>query len=119
VLSVTNSNRAFVLFQLKQYKITGACYTFGSPPVGTKAFDDDIKTPIYRVVNHVDIVPRLPNPILVHGVRLLALLVGVVLSPFAGFIAQVKESAWFDKLSKALIDAQKSRKLATWAEHRR
>jgi len=89
--------------------ITGACYTFGSPPVGTKAFDDDIRTPIYRVVNHVDIVPRLPNPIMVHGVRLLALLVGVVLSPFAGFISQIKESAWFDNLSKALIDAQKYR----------
>lgn len=25
--------------------ITGACYTFGSPPVGTKKFDYDIKTP--------------------------------------------------------------------------
>ena len=89
--------------------ITGACYTFGSPPVGTKAFDYDIKTPIYRVVNHVDIVPRLPNPILVYGVRLLALLVGVVLSPFAGLISQIKESAWFDGLSKILIDAQKYR----------
>ena len=89
--------------------ITGACYTFGSPPVGTKAFDHDIKTPIYRVVNHVDIVPRLPNPIMVQGVRLLAFLVGVVLSPFAGFISQIKESAWFDSLSKVLIDAQKYR----------
>ncbi len=89
--------------------ITGACYTFGSPPVGTKAFDQDIKTPIYRVVNHVDIVPRLPNPIMVQGVRLVALLVGVVLSPFAGFISQIKESAWFDSLSKVLIDAQKYR----------
>ena len=79
--------------------ITGACYTFGSPPVGTKAFDYDIKTPIYRVVNHVDIVPRLPNPILVYGVRLLALLVGVVLSPFAGLISQIRESAWFDSVS--------------------
>ena len=42
---------------------TGACYTFGSPPVGTKEFDHDIKTPIYRIINHVDIVPSLPNPI--------------------------------------------------------
>ena len=89
--------------------IAGACYTFGSPPVGTKSFDRDIKTPIYRVVNHVDIVPRLPNPILVQGVRLLALLVGVVLSPFAGFISQIKESTWFDSLSKVLLDAQKYR----------
>ena len=89
--------------------ITGACYTFGSPPVGTKTFDYDIKTPIYRVVNHVDIVPRLPNPILVYGVRLFALVVGVVLSPFAGLITQVRESAWFDSVSKTLLDAQKYR----------
>ena len=89
--------------------ITGACYTFGSPPVGTKSFDIDIKTPIYRIVNHVDIVPRLPNPILVHGVRLFALLIGVILSPFAELITQVKESAWYNSVSKTLIDAQKYR----------
>lgn len=89
--------------------ITGACYTFGSPPVGLKSFDHDIKTPIYRVINHIDIVPRLPNPILVHGIRLFALLLGVMLSPFAELISQVKESAWFDRVSKVLIDAQKYR----------
>jgi len=89
--------------------ITGACYTFGSPPVGLKSFDYDIKTPIYRVVNHIDIVPRLPNPILVYGIRFLALLIGVMLSPFAELITQVKESAWFDKVSRVLIDAQKYR----------
>lgn len=89
--------------------ITGACYTFGSPPVGTKEFDKDIKTPIYRIVNHVDIVPRLPNPIMVHGVRLLALVIGIILSPFAELITQIKESSWYDKLSRLLIDAQKYR----------
>lgn len=89
--------------------ITGACYTFGSPPVGTKTFDHDIKTPIYRIVNHVDIVPRLPNPIMVHGIRLFAFLVGVALSPFAELISQIKESAWYDSLSRVLIDAQKYR----------
>jgi len=89
--------------------ITGACYTFGSPPVGTKTFDHDIKTPIYRVINHVDIVPRLPNPVLVHGIRLFAFLVGLALSPFTGLFSQIKESAWYERLSKALIDAQKYR----------
>ena len=29
---------------------TGACYTFGSPPVGTVDFDLDITTPIYRIM---------------------------------------------------------------------
>jgi hypothetical protein len=89
--------------------ITGACYTFGSPPVGTKTFDFDIKTPIYRVVNHVDIVPRLPNPTMVLVMRLLALGIGVVLSPFAGLIEQIKESKWYETLSETLLDAQKYR----------
>ena len=89
--------------------ITGACYTFGSPPVGTKAFDRDIKTPIYRIVNHVDIVPRLPNPIMVQGVRLLAIALEIVLTPFAAWISHIKESAWYDSVSRLLFDAQKYR----------
>ena len=38
----------------------GACYTFGSPRVASSEFGDSIKTPIYRVVNAADIVPRVP-----------------------------------------------------------
>lgn len=38
----------------------GACYTFGGPRVGNEYTADNIKTPIYRVVNAADIVPRLP-----------------------------------------------------------
>lgn len=37
-----------------------ACYTFGSPKVGNEEFDDDIKPPIYRVVNACDSVPISP-----------------------------------------------------------
>lgn len=37
-----------------------ACYTFGSPKVGNEEFDDDIKPPIYRVVNAYDLVPFSP-----------------------------------------------------------
>lgn len=37
-----------------------ACYTFGSPKVGNEEFDDDIKPPIYRVVNAYDVVPFSP-----------------------------------------------------------
>lgn len=37
-----------------------ACYTFGSPRVGNYQFSEEIKTPIYRVVNTSDIVPRMP-----------------------------------------------------------
>ena len=37
-----------------------ACYTFGSPKVGNLEFGEDIKPPIYRVVNSADLVPRVP-----------------------------------------------------------
>ena len=37
-----------------------ACYTFGSPKVGNEEFGEDIKPPIYRVVNAYDIVPVSP-----------------------------------------------------------
>ena len=37
-----------------------ACYTFGSPKVGNEEFDDDIKPPIYRIVNAYDLVPASP-----------------------------------------------------------
>jgi len=38
----------------------GACYTFGGPRVGNQVLADKFKTPIYRVVNCSDIVPRVP-----------------------------------------------------------
>jgi hypothetical protein len=44
----------------------GACYTFGGPRVGTSQVDDEIKTPIYRVVNSADAVPRVPPEYLVN-----------------------------------------------------
>lgn len=37
-----------------------ACYTFGSPRVGNEEFGYSIKVPIYRIINDVDIVPRVP-----------------------------------------------------------
>ncbi len=38
----------------------GACYTFGGPRVASQEFSQSIKTPIYRVINAADIVPRIP-----------------------------------------------------------
>lgn len=37
-----------------------ACYTFGSPRVGDEEWIEDIKTPIYRLVNAADCVTMLP-----------------------------------------------------------
>jgi triacylglycerol lipase len=64
---------ALAIIALKYFEsnITGACYTFGSPPVGTENFDNDIHTPIYRVINHLDIVPYLPSPFWGNVIRLI------------------------------------------------
>ncbi len=42
--------------------VNGACYTFGAPPVGAVEFQNGLKTPVYEIINELDIVPRLPNP---------------------------------------------------------
>ncbi len=50
----------------------GACYTFGSPRLGRFGFARNIKTPIYRVVNANDLVPRIP-PAYLPSILLIAL----------------------------------------------
>lgn len=49
----------------------GACYTFGAPPVGAVEVQNGLKTPVYEIINELDIVPRLPNPWLVGFTSLL------------------------------------------------
>ncbi|MGH7025477.1 MAG: lipase family protein [Caulobacteraceae bacterium] len=41
-----------------------ACYTYGSPRVATSRFDLDVKCPNYRLVNHWDLVPGVPLPVI-------------------------------------------------------
>lgn len=40
--------------------VEGACYTFGAPRVANYEYFRHMKTPVYRVVNSSDIVPRVP-----------------------------------------------------------
>ena len=40
--------------------VNGACYTFGAPRVANYEYFERVKTPVYRVVNSSDIVPRVP-----------------------------------------------------------
>lgn len=42
-----------------KYKIA-ACYTYGSPRIGTEEWVTQIKSPIYRIVNSADPVPTVP-----------------------------------------------------------
>ncbi len=46
--------------------LVSACYTYGSPRVGTAEWSDALKTPVYRVVNGADAVPMLPGSALLR-----------------------------------------------------
>lgn len=79
--------------------VTGACYTFGAPRVGDYEFFRRVKTPVYRIVNSSDVVPRVPP-----GAGMMVLR-GIVraLSWWADFLPAVsrlldKIEAVFDKL---------------------
>ncbi len=61
----------------------GSCYTFGSPRVGRFGFADYIKTPIYRVVNANDLVPRIPPA---YIPTILMYVIQVLNVPFAGLL---------------------------------
>lgn len=88
---------------------SGACYTFGSPPVGTQTFDEKIKTPIYRIINHIDIVPYLPSPYLILLLRVIGFVLDIVLSPLGKVYSRLTESGWYKKLQLLLIDAGRYR----------
>lgn len=52
----------------------GATYTYGAPRIGDTEFFKDVKTPVYRVVNAGDAVPRVPlGPVFNFLTRLLRL----------------------------------------------
>ncbi len=80
--------------------ITGACYTYGAPRVANYEYFEGMKTPVYRVVNSADIVPRVP-PGAITGL-IVKLVQG--LSWITGFMPVVsklfdKLEAWLDKLN--------------------
>ena len=51
---------ALLATKLVAPNITGACYSFGAPRIGNYEFFRNLKTPVYRVVNSSDVVPRVP-----------------------------------------------------------
>ena len=61
---------------------SGACYTFGAPPVGTKAFGDKLKTPLYRISNNLDIVPHILNSCIAFLLELFCKIIIWILSLF-------------------------------------
>jgi hypothetical protein len=72
----------------------GSTYTFGAPAVSLPSFQDDIKTPIYRIVNARDPVPLLPNPMLAHALSFL----WYYAQRFLGFIGSRNRQAFSEML---------------------
>ena len=51
---------ALLATKLVAPNVNGACYTFGAPRIGNYEYFRCIKTPVYRIVNSADVVPRVP-----------------------------------------------------------
>ena len=81
--------------------VTGACYTFGAPRVANYEYFRLLKTPVYRIVNSSDVVPRVPPGAIMIALRalfqLLAWLTAVVAPPVSTLFTRVEE--FTDKLS--------------------
>lgn len=45
---------------LEEDYVVSACYTFGSPRIGTAEWSESVKSPVYRVVHGADGVPLVP-----------------------------------------------------------
>lgn len=51
---------ALLATKLVAPNVNGACYTFGAPRVANYEYFRFLKTPVYRIVNSADVVPRVP-----------------------------------------------------------
>ncbi|MCY4399182.1 MAG: lipase family protein [Gemmatimonadetes bacterium] len=75
--------------------VDGACYTFGAPRVANYEYFSAVKTPVYRVVNSSDIVPRVPPGAGLEGVLLILRGLAWVLSfapPVVSLLNKLEES---------------------------
>lgn len=71
---------ALMTTRLLAGNVNGACYTFGAPRIADYNYFKELKTPVYRIVNSADIVPRVPPGagmiLLIYMVRALEWLTG-------------------------------------------
>ena len=87
---------ALLATKLVAPNVDGACYTFGGPRIANYEFFRRIKTPVYRIVNSSDVVPRVPP-----GAAML-ILVGIfkAISWATSFLPAV--SSLFDRVEEFL-----------------
>ena len=95
---------AMVATRILANDITGACYTFGAPPIGTVEVQNKLKTPVYEIINEIDIVPRLPNPWLTTGFLILLRLLRI-LSKTVTVLQRLLASGTWDEKLEAFIEA--------------
>jgi hypothetical protein len=84
--------------------VNGACYTFGAPPIGTMEVQNNLKTPVYEIINEIDIVPRLPNPWMA-GAFLVLLRMLKLLAKSVTVINRVLLSGTWDEKLERFMDA--------------
>jgi predicted lipase len=95
---------AMVATRLFAADSTGACYTFGAPPIGAVEVQNGLKTPVYEIINETDIVPRLPNPWLSTGVAMLFRLVHVLAKSVTFLNTLLANGTWDERL-EAFVEA--------------
>lgn len=95
---------AIVATRMLASDTTGACYTFGAPPIGTEEVQNKLKTPVYEIVNEIDIVPRLPNPWLTTVIVVLLRLMRLVAKLVTVLDRLLLSGTWDEKL-EAFIEA--------------
>ena len=87
---------ALMATKLVASNVNGSCYTFGAPRIGNYEYFRFVKTPVYRIVNSSDIVPRVPPG---AGMNLLVLIVKAV-SWLTGFLPAI--SSLFKRIEEFL-----------------
>ena len=91
---------AIVATRLLASDVVGACYTFGAPPVGAVEVSNNLKTPVYEIINEIDIVPRLPNPWMASGALVLIKLMRLLGKLFTVIGKVLASGKWDDKLEE-------------------
>ena len=91
---------AIVSTKLLASDVKGACYTFGAPPVGAVEVSNNLKTPVYEIINEIDIVPRLPNPWIAFAAIVLIKLMRLLGKLFTLFGKILAAGTWDDKLEE-------------------
>ncbi len=100
---------AMVTTRILASDMKGACYTYGAPPIGTIDVQNKLKTPIYEIINEIDVVPRLPNPWMTTGFLILLRLFRVIIKGFTVVEKVLLSGSWDEKLEAYIESMTKYR----------